>query len=174
MNPFWKVLIFYFGLSCLPVFCCAQSGSVAAPAIPTYLVLDKPGLENRIRFYPGETLRFRLREEPGKYIGKLQGVTPRTILILNTEIPLRDIESITYQKTGYWAGFAKLTRGSLLSGSVMLALMGTINYLKPPKDSPPDATLLKLSPIALGLSFAIKPLYKRTYELNAKRRLRTI
>jgi hypothetical protein len=151
----------------------AQSQAVNSSAYsPTYLILDKPGPVNRVRFYPGEKLRFRLHDEPGRYVGKLEGVTPRSILMYESEIPLRDIKSITYQKNGAWAGFARLSHGSLLSGSVTLALIGSINYFS--RKYRHDPTLLKLSPVALGLSFAIKPVYQRTYRINNKRRLRTI
>src|SRR5687768_16439977 len=136
-------ILFWLMLFSIPADLTAQAPAASTSTyIPTYLILDKPGPVNRVRFYPGEKLRFRLRDEPGKYVGKLEGVTPRSILMYESEIPLRDIKSITYQKNGPWAGFARLSYGSLLSGSVTLALIGSINYFS--KKYRKDPTLLKL------------------------------
>ena len=85
---------------------------VARPHV-RYLVLDKPGFTKRIRFYPGDELRFRLKNDRVRYRGELQAVREKSIIILNAEILLSDISSVMVSRKSEGSACVGRSAGSL-------------------------------------------------------------
>jgi hypothetical protein len=130
-----------------------------------YLVLDKPGLNKRIRFYPGQRISFKLKGENYRYNAVLQAVGEKSILVMDAPIFLDEIRKIYYTKPGT---FLPLSAGSLTGGGILFALMGAYNGLT---RNNPDLVVVGAAAFVTGQ--AIRPLYKRTFRIRGNRRLRT-
>lgn len=134
--------------------------------INRYLVLDKPGLTKRIRFYPGNRISFNLKDDPTKYTAVLQAVGEKSIIVYDAPIFLDEIRKIYYTKRGL---FLPLTVGSLTGGGFLFGFMGTLNGL-----TRKNYDLLYPGAAALMAGQAVRPLYSRGYRIKGKRQLRTL
>lgn len=133
---------------------------------PRYLVLDKPGLNKRIRFYPGQRIRFKLKGESYKYNAVLQAVGEKSIVIYDAPIFLDEIHTIYYTKPIY---ILPVASAAFTGGGILFAGLGVINEIS---RNNPDLVVAGAGLVLLGQ--ALKPLYKRKYRIRGNRRLRTL
>lgn len=131
-----------------------------------YLVLDKPGLNKRIRFHPGQRIRFKLKGESYKYNAVLQAVGEKSIIIYDAPIFLDEIHTIYYAKPIYLLPVAS---AAFTGGGILFTGLGAINEIT---RNNPDLMVAGAGLVLLGQ--ALKPLYKRKYRIRGNRRLRTL
>jgi hypothetical protein len=163
----WVVLLFAFALCSLPA--AGQSPGLGLDAENTdrrYLVLDKPGLNKRIRFYPGQRIRFKLKGENYRYNAVLQAVGEKSIMVMDTPIFLDEIRKVYYTKPGT---FLPLSAGSLTGGGILFVLMGVYNGLA---HNNPDLIVPGAAAFVTGM--ALRPFYQRSFRIGGNRRLRTL
>lgn len=139
---------------------------LGSEALNRYLVLDKPGINRRLRFYPGTRITFKLKDDPTKYSAVLQAVGEKAILVDDTPVFLEEIRKVYYTKRGT---FLPLTAASLTGGGVLFGLMGVLNGL-----TRENYDLLYPGAAALAAGQAIRPLYARGYRIRGNRRLRAL
>ena len=162
----------------------AFSQSPAAPPVPVndlqhrYLVLDTSWPLKRERFYPGQVFMFKLKDEPGWHRGRIQWVYPKSIYVLDANIPLSDIQKVRIQRNGYWQNFGSLTSASLVGGGILFIILGGLNELRVQTDPEYEGDGGKYLAIAgagaLVTGTGLRLINKRTYKIGRRHLLRTI
>lgn len=153
-----------------------DSAKVRVPVeVKYFMVLDKPGKVNRIRFYTGNKITFKLAGEKGRYHGQITDIKKYSIVLWEAEIPLRDIEKISIMKAGGMAGGLSFL-GRLLQGAGgLFTLVGVSNYLLDVESGENSSAFLKYSASALVAGYLLtRSSRNRTYKINQSRRLKTI
>ncbi|GEO02388.1 hypothetical protein AAE02nite_00520 [Adhaeribacter aerolatus] len=137
------------------------------------LVLDKPGKVSRIRFYPGTTLTFKLTDDKRLYTGKLDAVRKKSILIFNTELPIRDIRKVRVVQRAPMGRFLYGLGGGIRGAGSLFTLIGGGNYLL--TDDKENGRVTAQAGLALfGLGQLFRGFNRRTYKINQHRQLKTI
>lgn len=132
-----------------------------------FLALEKGGNVKRIRFFIGDEIHFRLREDPYKYSPIIQDIGEKYITINNTNLALQEIESVTiYRKRRWGRIFSKLF---LYAGVGYFLIDMVNNSFKPTKETSIISSSLAAPGLALSLTF--RP---RRIKLNKNRYLKTI
>lgn len=132
-----------------------------------YLTLNKPGIKKRIRFYIGDELKFKLKDEDFKRTATITAIDSNSITINGVaKIPLEDFRVIQITKKRTKAARIYGTNGGLL-----FMVLGAGNMLFK-KDS--DGTLLAGGLISLVSSQFLRLFENRNYKLNSYRYLRTV
>jgi len=138
-----------------------------------YLVLDKPGKVSRIRFYAGNNLAFKLTGEKRRYVAKISAIHKRSLVVLDSEIALTEIEQITVPQHALIGkilyGFGNVLRGA---GS-LFTLVGGSNYLIT-KDKENGRVTAQAGLTSLIVGQLFRNFNKRTYKINQHRQLKTI
>ena len=165
------------------VFFCQITGLGQTPdtvqnnpaAVNYFMVLDKPGNVQRIRFYNGNQIAFKLVGEKGRYHEQITRIKNHSIILWEAEIPIRDIEKISIVKTGGTAGGLSFL-GRLLQGAGGLFTLVSIgNYLLDVESGENSVAFLKYSASAFVSGYFLsRSSRNRMYKINEKRRLKTI
>ncbi|KAA5549434.1 LSm family protein [Adhaeribacter rhizoryzae] len=164
-------------LSCVFSGCYGQ-GLDAATSVPDiskkyYLVLDKPGKVSRIRFYPGSQISFKITNDKRLYAGKLEAVRKQSIVIFNTELPIREIRKIKVVQRAPAGRFLYGLGSGIRGVGSLFTLIGGGNYLfTNDKENGRVTALAGLS--ALGVGQLFRGFNRRTYNINKNRQLKTI
>ena len=172
----YTTALFLF-LSCYFFRCQAQDLNPSAAASDLskkyYLVLDKPGKVSRLRFYPGTQLTFKLTDDKRLYTGKIDAVRKRSIVIFNTELPIRDIRKIKVAQRAPMGQFLYGLGSGIRGAGTLFTLIGGGNYLFTDDRENGRVTFLAgLS--ALGVGQLFRGFNRRTYKINEYRQLKTI
>ncbi|MDQ4141799.1 MAG: hypothetical protein M3142_14920 [Bacteroidota bacterium] len=159
----------------------ADSANVTSPENPApsevkyYLVLDKPGKVSRIRFYTGNKITFKLTGERQSYSGQITDINKYSIVMWDTEIPLRDIRKIRLTNTSTVSSGVRFLGQLLKSGGLLFTVVGGGNYLL---DKEPGENTLTFLKYTVGAFVAGQLLTRstrnRTYKINENHRLKTI
>ncbi|MGB3618643.1 MAG: hypothetical protein WBA12_11040 [Catalinimonas sp.] len=135
------------------------------------LVLDKPGLRKRLRFYPGEELTFKLKEDDYMYRTTIQGGGPGYVVLMDAAVPVEEFRRIYVEKEGY--GFHLLKTGARNGTGAGIAV-GALGLVMLP--FMPDAGLQMLTggAVLFGVGQALRLTYRRSYRIDRRRTLRTM
>lgn len=136
-----------------------------------YMVLDKPGNVKRLRFRVGDEVAIKLRDDRREYRDVITYVTDTSIVILGTDVPLRSIRAVVVRRDKPLARAAVkiLPKAGLLY--ILAATFNPVFY----NDSPDyNWSNVKVGAIVGGSALLLVPLLKRTYRINAFRRLRVL
>ncbi|MEO1654450.1 MAG: hypothetical protein AAFU64_12965 [Bacteroidota bacterium] len=132
-----------------------------------FLALEKGGNVKRIRFFIGDEIHFRLREDPYKYSPIIQDIGEKYITINNTNLALREIESVTIHHNRRWG---RLFFKFFLYAGVGYFLIDMVNNsFRPTRETSIISSSLAAPGLALSLTF--RP---RRIKLNKNRYLKTI
>jgi hypothetical protein len=132
-----------------------------------YLTLNKPGIKKRTRFYIGDELKFKLKDEDFKRTATITAIDSNSITINGVaKIPLEDFRVIQITKTRIKAARILGTSGGLLF--MGLGLGNTL--LK--KDG--STALISGGFISLVSVQFLRLFENRNYKLNSYRYLRTV
>lgn len=159
-----KKNLLYLFFIVLPLF-----ASQAATA-QKFLALDKPaGREKRLRFFEGDRLTFRLKNDPTRYSGIITRLEEQSLYIGETRVLVSDIDAVTIQNRYKDSGI-------LNSAPYMLPLAGLIYFaadgLNP--GSRISSSTYIVSGSLIGTGVALKLFQKKTYRINGPRRLKII
>ena len=144
-----------------------------SPVKKYYLVLDKPGMVNRIRFYPGTNLTFKLTNDKRVYAGKIEAVRKNSIVIFNTELPIREIRKIRVPQRAPMGKFLYGLGSGMRGVGTLFALIGSGNYLL--TNDKKNGRVTALAGLALfGSGQLFRGFNRRTYKINKNRQLKTI
>jgi hypothetical protein len=136
-----------------------------------YLVLDKPGKVKRLRFRVGDEVAIKLKDDRREYRDVITNVTDTSIIIMNTDVPLRAIRAMVVRRD---AGLARAAVKILPRAGLLYILAATFNPVFR-NDSPDyDWSNIKVGAIVGGSALLLVPLLKRTYRITAFRRLRVL
>lgn len=146
------------------------------PAEPKYyLVLDKPGRVSRIRFYTGNKITFKLDGEKRAYSGQITDINKYSLVMWDTEIPLRDIRKIRLANTSTVSSGLQFLGQLLKMGGLLFTVVGGGNYLLDVEPGDNTLTFLKYTAGAFVAGQIITSTSRnRTYKINQRNRLKTI
>lgn len=151
------------------IFCCMSFQGISQGQ--RYLVLDKPGSVKRIRYYVGEELKFKLKDDKTVYTDVIEDVGDSSIKIRGTQIPLKDIRMVIRYK-----------EGGLLNQAIYILPRAGILYFLADTFNPVfrgGSVDVSRSGIIVGSSFVAGGLFlklfkKKKYRINNFRSLRTL
>lgn len=132
-----------------------------------FLALEKGGKVKRIRFYEGQRLHFRLKNDPFKYKPVIQEIGKDYIKVNDTALDLDEISSVTLYPKRRFIGL--LSKFFLYAG-VGYFLIDMVNHSFEPTR---ETAIVSSSLIGPGLALALT-LKPRNVRLNEKRYLKTI
>ncbi len=182
MVRFLLVLVLVFpadAFSCFSQTTDSSKMAASEKTIPAevryFLVLDKPGRVNRIRFYTGNNITFKLTGEKRAYSGQITDINKYSIVMWDTEIPLRDIRKIRLTNTSAFSSGIKLLGQLLKNGGLFLSVIGAGNYAINVEPGDNTLTFLKytVSSFVIG-QLLTSTSRNRTYKINERNRLKTI
>ncbi len=137
-----------------------------------YLTLNKPGRKKRIRFYIGEELKFKLKDENFRRTATITAIDSNSITINGVaKIPLEDFKMIHVEKDSYFAGLSRAAHASGTGAGIVFGVLGGV------------ATLLNVEKgetmiYGGGVLFVVGQFFNlftsRNYRLNSYRYLRTV
>lgn len=135
-----------------------------------FLALDKPaGREKRLRFFEGDRLTFRLKNDPTRYSGIITHLEDQSLYIGDTRVLLSDIDAITIRNRYKDSGI-------LNSAPFILPLAGLIYFAADglnPGSKISSGTYI-VSGSLIGTGVIIKLFQKKTYRIDGTRRLKII
>jgi hypothetical protein len=136
-----------------------------------YLVLDKPGRIKRIRYYVGDEINFKLKEDKTTYSTLLQAVGDSTIKVRDTDIAISDIRSIIrHSENGFLYQAARI----LPKAGILYFVADTFNpLLRGEKPSVSRSGIVVGSTLFAG-GQALKLFRKRTLRINNYRTLKIL
>ncbi|QNF31629.1 hypothetical protein HUW51_02395 [Adhaeribacter swui] len=148
----------------------------AAPIAPKYfLVLDKPGRVSRLRFFTGNKITFKLVGEKRAYSGQITDINKYSLVMWDTEIPLRDIRKIRLTNTSPASTGLQLLGRLLKNGGLFFSVIAAGNYALNVEPGDNTLTFLKYSAGAFVAGTIITSTSRnRTYKINERNRLKTI
>jgi len=132
-----------------------------------YLTLNKPGIKKRIRFYIGDELKFKLKDEDFKRTATITAIDSNSITINGVaKIPLEDFRVIQISKKRIRA-----VRLIGTSGGLLFMALGVGNTLL---KTGGGESLLYGGVISLVSVQLLRLFENRNYRLNSYRYLRTV
>jgi len=149
------------------------SDSATATTKTYYLVLYKPGRLNRIAFYAGQDITFKLLNDKKYYTGKITAIGKDSFVFWDTKISLSRVDKIRLVNHTPVINGIKLVNNFLRESGKMLAIVGGINFLVLPKYRQDGAITAGLGLSAYTLGQGGKLLQKRRYKINKNRVLKT-
>jgi hypothetical protein len=159
----------------------ADSSLVQAPGktspaeLKYFLVLDKPGRVNRIRFYTGNKITFKLVGEKRAYSGQITDIHKYSLVMWDTEIPLRDIRKIRLTNTSPVSSGVQFFGRLLKMGGLFLSVVGAGNYALNVEPGDNTLTYLKYTASAFVVGQLLTSTSRhRTYKITERNRLKTI
>ena len=84
-----------------------------------FLALDKPGKIKRVRFFVGQEITFRLKNDPITYRDYITAIDDSSFTIFGTKVPIRDVDRIILRSNSWFVN----------QGSVLLPAAGVIYFL---------------------------------------------
>jgi len=144
---------------------------VALRAQGRYLVLDKPGKVKRLRFRPGDEISIKLKDDRREYQDVITHVTDTSIMIMSTDVPLRNIRAIVVRRE---AGLARAAAYLLPRAGLLYILAATFNPVFRRESPDYDWSHVKVGAVIGGSALLLIPLLKRTYRTNSFRTLRVL
>lgn len=138
-----------------------------------YLVLDKPGKVTRLRFYAGTQISFKLTGEKRIYTGKIDAIGKQSIVIFNTELPIRDIRKVRVPQRAPMGKFLYGLGSGLRGIGSLFALIGGGNYLLT-QDKENGRVTAQAGVALFGVGQLFRGFNRRTYKINQNRQLKTI
>lgn len=163
-----KFTFFFFTFSLVFIFIGGEAFSqINAENQDYYLTLNKPGRKKRIRFYIGDKLKFKLKDEDFKREAIITAMDSNSITINGVaKIPLEDFRVIQIDKN-----HIKVARITGTGGGLLFMVLGAGNTLLR-KDG--SAILISGGFISLISVQFLRLFEKRNYKLNSYRYLRTV
>ncbi|WP_066835633.1 hypothetical protein [Rufibacter ruber] len=164
-------LFFFLGVT---LSCPAQTADTPTPPRLAYLLLAKPGKLPRFRFYKGDRITFRVKNDTYFYSGPITDIKDGAFYFQQSRIPLEWVAEIKMKNhtSGRKAvGFLSY----LLQGTgALFTLVGGINYFATPdyRDDAKFTMGAALSTFAVGKAMTLSQ--KRKYEINKKWQLKVI
>ncbi|WP_375561054.1 hypothetical protein ACE193_00440 [Bernardetia sp. OM2101] len=132
-----------------------------------YLTLNKPGRKKRIRFYVGDELKFKLKDEGFKRTATITAIDSNSISINGVaKIPLEDFRVIQISKK-----HIKAVRLTVTTGGVLFMALGVGNTLLKKDGSEVMITAGFISLVSIQF---LRLFENRNYKLNSYRYLRTV
>lgn len=132
-----------------------------------YLTFNKPGIKKRIRFYIGDELKFKLKDEDFKRTATITAIDSNSVTINGVaKIPLEDFRVIQISKKRI-----KAARIAGTTGGLLFMALGTGNTLLK-KDG--SEALIAGGFISLVSVQFLRLFENRNYKLNLYRYLRTV
>jgi len=132
-----------------------------------YLTLNKPGVKKRIRFYIGDELKFKLKDEDFKRTATITAIDSNSITVNGVaKIPLEDFRVIQIGK--------KRLKGVRLigtNGGLLFMALGGANILL--KRNGSEAMIYGGAVSLVAVQF-LRLFENRNYKLNSYRYLRTV
>ncbi|RDC62080.1 hypothetical protein [Adhaeribacter pallidiroseus] len=153
-----------------------NSAENKVPAAPKYfLALDKPGKISRIRFFTGNKITFKLVDEKRTYSGQITDIKKNSLVMWDTEIPLRDIRKIRLTNTSPVSSGLQFLGRLLKSGGLLFTVVGGGNYLLDVEPGENTLTFLTYTASAVVAGQILTSTSRnRTYKINQRNRLKTI
>lgn len=136
--------------------------------IRRFLVLEKNGINKRIRFYEGQELQFKLKGDVVRNKTIIQKIEEKSIIIQDVNIDLADFQSVRINTSSYYPNLFKFA--TLVGGAGYLGLDLVNNGPEMTKQS-------FITPaIFLGTHLLLRLFYpnNKTYQLGRKKYLKTI
>lgn len=137
-----------------------------------FLALEKSGGKKRIRFYEGSEIVFKLKGDKAPYRATIERVKDSSLVILGTEIQLKDISAVVFYKNN---GLLNSATQLLPVAGIGYFLMDMINPVFSNREAfvVTKPTVTTSATLILGGLF-LKIFKKRTIRLNQKRYLITL
>jgi hypothetical protein len=132
-----------------------------------YLIFNKPGIKKRIRFYIGDDLKFKLKDENFKRTATITAIDSNSITINGVaKIPLEDFRVIQISKKRI-----KAARILGTSGGLLFMVLGVGNTLL--KKDGSEALIVGGFISLVSVQF-LRLFENRNYKLNSYRYLRAV
>jgi len=149
-------------LALLPLICTAQ--------LQPFLLLEKPGTNNRIRYYAGNEISFKLRDQPDFNHGHISGFRDTLFYIgQRTPILLKDVEAVADRSMV--PGVRKWSKGVLMVIPTFFVLSAANNIFNTGRSPVIDREVWGLSAV-FGVIGGSGMLYNgRKYRLKNRWRL---
>ncbi|AFM06207.1 hypothetical protein Fleli_3904 [Bernardetia litoralis DSM 6794] len=165
---FIKITFFFFLLFVISIIRINEAFSqVNQTPKAYYLTFNKPGIKKRTRFYIGDELKFKLKEEDFKRTATITAIDSNSITINGVaKIPLEDFRVIQLSKKRI-----KAARMTGTTGGVLFMALGLGNTLLE-KDG--SEVLIVSGFVALASVQFLRFFENRNYKLNSYRYLRTV
>lgn len=142
----------------------------ASAQLEPFLLLEKPGTGNRIRYYIGDEIEFKRWDEDDFYKGMIVQFTDTSFFVDKMiEVKLREVEALADRSKV--AGVRKLSRGAFLAIPVMLLFSAANNTFNTGDQPVVSEEAIGVSAVFAGIG-ALGYLYKgRRYRLKNKWRI---
>ncbi|WP_026461667.1 hypothetical protein [Adhaeribacter aquaticus] len=170
-------LLLYFLMIGLVNFCLGQE--VAPTQNPyfrpteNYLILRNKGAYNRVRFFAGDKITFRRKNEKDRITAEIAQVRKNSIIVWGTEIPISEIEQITVLNKSHFGKVMRATGGFARKGGGLFSLVGAGNYLLTSNHADAEFALKTgLSAFAFGQALLL--FKKRKYNITPNRPLQVL
>lgn len=166
--PVWMLLAFLF-VGTSSVF--AQDVLTDANGdLRPFLLLEKPGTKHRIRYYIGDEIEFKLKDEKDFQKAKIVQFSDTSFYVNEyVEIPLRKVSDIADRSNV--KGVRKITTNALYAIPVFFIFSGANNLFNTGKTPIIDKEVYPLSAVFLGIS-GLGFLYKgKRYRLKNRWRI---
>ncbi|QMU27281.1 hypothetical protein [Adhaeribacter radiodurans] len=152
-----------------------SSEKINPKEVKYFMVLDKPGKVSRIRFYTGNKITFKLTGEKQRYSDQITNIKKHSIVMWDTEIPLRDIRKIKLANTSTVSSGLQFLGRLLKNGGLFFSVIGAGNYLLDKEPGDNTLTFLKYTAGAfIAGQLLTRTSRSRTYKINENHRLKTI
>jgi len=136
-----------------------------------YMVLDKPGKVKRLRFRMGDEVAIKLKDDRREYRDVITHVTDTSIVLMGTDVPLSGIRAVVVRRD---APFARAAVKILPRAGLLYILAATFNPVFRGESPDYHWSNVRVGAIVGGSALLLVPLLKRTYHINAFRRLRVL
>ena len=135
-----------------------------------FLLLEKPGTKKRIRYYLGDPIEFKLKNEKGFHTGTIVQFSDTSFYVNEfVEVPLRTVDALADRSKV--AGVRAMSVNTLFVIPVFFVLSGANNLFNTGDTPIIDKEVYPLSGVFLGLS-GLGFLYKgKRYRLKNKWRI---
>ncbi|MBA9078854.1 hypothetical protein [Rufibacter quisquiliarum] len=144
------------------------------PANLTYLLLNKTGKLKRYRFYVGDQIMFRVKNDSRFYSGSITAIKDSAFYFQNTRIPLERVAQIRMRN--HTGGKKVLNYSSVVlkSAGSIFTLVGAINFITHSDDRVDGLHTMGAALTMYAAGVGLKALTKRTYNLEKKWQLKVV
>jgi len=161
-------LFFMFLFGSLSAF--AQVENSQETGLAPFLLLEKPGTKKRIRYYIGDEIEFKLKDEKGFFKGTIVQFSDTSFFVNDfSEIPLRTVEALADRSKG--AGIKAVAKSAYLVIPVFFVLSAANNIFNTGDTPIIDKEVYPMSAVFLGITGAGMLYNGRRYRLKNKWRI---
>ena len=141
----------------------------------SFLYLKKIGSKRSIRFYKGENIKLKLREETHFVSGEIQSLGKDTLTLLNTKVPISDIELVYIRnKNVSWFSF-RSSPSKLLTAGILLPAVDALNQsINDNRNVNIGRGIWITSVVLVGYSFLLKAIEPRYFQVDQKHKITII